>query len=87
MLACTILLPSSGGMNAGIHARDDWGRYYTILESENWRDETTGLAFSPDGKHVYVSYQNRGLLFDVWRLDGQPFHAKKLGVKYHAGKR
>jgi hypothetical protein len=72
-----------GGANAGVHARDGQGRFFTILESPTYKDETTGLSFSPDGKHMYVAYQVNGFLFDVWRDDGQPFDAKTLNVKYH----
>lgn len=72
-----------GGVDAGIHARDEEGRYFTILESPAYIDETTGLAFSPDGKHLYVAYQKNGLVFDVWREDGLSFGSKTLNVKYH----
>jgi hypothetical protein len=72
-----------GGKDAGIHARDALGRFYTILESPVYTDETTGLAFSPDGRHMYLAYQSNGLLFDVWREDGFPFNATQLDVKYH----
>lgn len=72
-----------GGVDAGIHARDEDGRFYTIMESPIYQDETTGLAFSPDGKHMYVAYQVNGLLFDIWREDGYSFGARTLNVKYH----
>ena len=74
-----------GGTYAGIHGRDSLGRFYTILESYEYDDdETTGLAFSPDGMHMYVAYQDHGLLFDITRQDGLPFFAKTLNIKYHA---
>lgn len=73
-----------GGVDAGVHARDSIGRFYTILESPVYTDETSGLAFSPDAKHLYIAYQATGKLFDIWRLDGLPFTAKKLDVKHHA---
>ena len=72
-----------GGEFAGIHGRDKTGIFFTILESEVYDDETTGLAFSPDFRHMYVAYQETGLLFDVSRTDGHPFNAKSLDVKYH----
>lgn len=72
-----------GGKDAGIHARDSLGRFYTIFESPIYPDETTGLSFSPNGKHMYVAYQNNGFLFDIWREDGLPFGARTLNVKYH----
>lgn len=67
----------------GIHARDSNGWYYTILESNEYGRETTGLAFSPDGKHLYFSFQSEGIIFDVWREDGLPFYGKSLDVHYH----
>ncbi|CAJ1970186.1 unnamed protein product, partial [Cylindrotheca closterium] len=72
-----------GGKENGVHARDEHGWYFSILESESLSDETTGLDFSPDGMHMYVSFQHNGLIFDVWREDGLPFHGRTLNVKYH----
>jgi len=76
-----------GGSRNGVHARDENGWFYTILESSDGIGETTGLAFSPDGRHMYVSYQHAGIIFDVYREDGLPFHGKTLNVKYHELKR
>jgi len=64
-------------------SRDEFGRFFTILESPYLEDETTGLSFSPDGKHMYIAYQENGILFDVTREDGRSFDAKSLDVKYH----
>ena len=72
-----------GGKYAGIHARNHEGKYFTILESHVYADETTGLSFSPNGKHMYIAYQDNGLLFDITRRDGLPFFARTLNVKYH----
>ncbi len=72
-----------GGVDAGIHARDALGRFFTIFESPIHSDETTGLAFSPDGKHMYVAYQVQGFVFDIWREDGLSFGSRTLNVKYH----
>jgi hypothetical protein len=41
---------SSGGVDAGVHGRSADGRFFTILESPEYTDETSGLAFSPDAK-------------------------------------
>eukprot|EP00980_Cylindrotheca_fusiformis_P005678 scaffold1184_cov132-Cylindrotheca_fusiformis.AAC.99 len=72
-----------GGRDAGVHARDRHSRYFTILESPVYDDETTGLSFSPDGRFMYVAYQHNGLLFAVWRQDGAPFHQREFDIKYH----
>jgi hypothetical protein len=72
-----------GGVDAGIHARDNHGRFYTVLESPNLPGETTGLAFSPDAKYMYMAYQDVGMLYAIWRRDGLPFDEMHLDVKYH----
>lgn len=45
------------GTDAGIHGRNRDGQFFTILEGPGWSIETTGLAFSPDGMHMYVAFQ------------------------------
>lgn len=72
-----------GGVENGVHARDTNGRFFTILESDTFSDETTGLAFSPNGKRMYVSFQHSGKIYDIWREDGLPFDGKTLNVRYH----
>jgi secreted PhoX family phosphatase len=69
---------------AGVHARDHTGQFYTVFESPDYKDETTGLSFSPDGRFMYIAYQNIGILYTVFRTDGLPFQATKLDVKYHS---
>lgn len=72
-----------GGRYAGISAMNSAGQCFTVLESHEYSDETTGLAFSPDGYHLYFAFQDEGLLFDVTRVDGLPFHEQTLDIKYH----
>jgi len=43
----------------------------------------TGLAFSPDARHLYFAMQDAGKIFDVTRTDGLPFNGKTLNIKYH----
>jgi hypothetical protein len=73
-----------GGKDAGIHGRDADGNYFTILEGIDYKKETTGLAFSPNNKVMYLAFQDNGVLFEVRRMDGMAFHAKSLNIKYHA---
>lgn len=54
--------------NNGIHARDSAGNFYTIFNGPGISGETTGLAFSPDNKRMYVSYQSPGKVRD-FKLD------------------
>lgn len=73
-----------------MHARDSTGQFYTILDAyPRYQSETTGLSFSPDNKHMYVALQggwasHDGRLFDIYRLDGEPFGGRTLDIKYHA---
>mmetsp|Transcript_25104 Transcript_25104/g.30909 ORF Transcript_25104/g.30909 Transcript_25104/m.30909 type:complete len:690 (+) Transcript_25104:87-2156(+) len=68
----------------GIHARDSEGNFFTIIDSVNMNSETSGLAFSPDNRHMYISYQGDGIIFDITRENGYPFGAHRLDIKYHA---
>jgi hypothetical protein len=72
-----------GEHRCGIHGLSADGKFFTILEAESLIKETTGLAFSPDKKHMYVAFQGEGKLFDITRTDNQPFDGEVLDVKYH----
>ena len=70
---------------AGVYGRESrTGRYVPILESTVYDRLTTGLAFSPDGRHMYICFQKAGILFDVWRRDGRKFGGKPMNLKYRA---
>mmetsp|Transcript_37708 Transcript_37708/g.91757 ORF Transcript_37708/g.91757 Transcript_37708/m.91757 type:complete len:656 (-) Transcript_37708:53-2020(-) len=73
------------GDKHGVHARDAYGEYYTILEdaTDEFRGETTGLAFSPDGMRMYVSFQGPGLIYEVTRNDLYPFYGAALEIMHH----
>lgn len=79
----TLYFTQDGGKRAGVTAMNQAGQCFTVLESDKYTDETTGLAFSPDGIHMYISYQDDGLLFDITRVDRLPFHMQTLDIKYH----
>ena len=74
-----------GGDDCGVHGRDSEGNFFTILQDAggNFSGETTGLAFSPDGMYMYVSFQSPGHIFEIRRLDGRPFYGAPLDIKYH----
>jgi hypothetical protein len=78
-----VYFTEDGGKVAGIHAKDNNGQLYTILESYEYKDEVTGLAFSPDYQYMYVAYQKNGLVFSISRLDGEPFYGASINVKHH----
>lgn len=69
--------------HAGIHVRDKAGNFYSILDGVAYPTETTGLAFSPDNKRMYVSYQSTGELFEIKRTDGYAFNDPALNIRYN----
>lgn len=70
--------------SSGVHGRNSKGQFFTIMEAPGWEDaSTTGLAFSPNGLHMYVTLQDPGVLFEITRTDGRPFHGSSLEVHYH----
>jgi len=79
-----LYMTEDGGVDAGVHGRDSDGNFYVVLESPLYYEETTGLAFSPDGRHMFVAYQKNGILLDVWREDGLPFSGRTVDIKYHS---
>jgi hypothetical protein len=71
--------PGGGGGDWQQRQHDDENDWTTILYSEHKEyGESTGLSFSPNGKFMYVAYQDSGLLFEITRTDGHPFQAKTL---------
>jgi hypothetical protein len=74
-----------GATFAGVHGRDANGKFYTILTTDKILGETSGLAFSPDNRFMYVSYQEAGLVYEIRRTDGFPFGGQRLDIKYHEG--
>jgi len=72
-----------GGNDCGVHGRAPDGRFFTILEGPGYNTETTGLAFSPDRKRMFVSFQG-SRVFEITREDGFSFAGGVLDIKYHA---
>lgn len=84
------------GETVGVHARngDGSGKLYTVFDaSQRWYSESTGLAFSPDKKRMYVAMQgdkegssasHPGIIFEITREDCLPFDGRTLDIKYHA---
>lgn len=67
------------GRGNGMYARDEYGMYYTVFEAMSGQfvgDETVGLAISPDGKTMYVGYQENGVLFALKRNDNEVWDRK-----------
>jgi hypothetical protein len=71
-----------GGKLQGVHGRNSKGQFFTVLEGR-YSDETTGLAFSPNGMFMYFAFQKTGLLLEVRREDGMPFRGRSLNINFH----
>mmetsp|Transcript_25687 Transcript_25687/g.83271 ORF Transcript_25687/g.83271 Transcript_25687/m.83271 type:complete len:818 (-) Transcript_25687:15-2468(-) len=72
-----------GSRGCGVHGRDSTNQFFNVVDAPGYSTETTGLAFSPDRKHMYFSLQGPGHIFDVTRTDGCPFDGGVLDIKYH----
>lgn len=87
-----------GGRTPGVYAIDtDTGMKYSIFEAygeKYFGDETTGLAFSPDGSKMYACFQDCGCdasgdsdcgcLLELTRDDGLSFDGETMPLKFHA---
>lgn len=82
-----LIFCEDGGYHPGLHVMNEAGQVYTILHAAGRKfgdkEETTGISTSPDAKHLYVSFQHVGIVYDVTRDDGRSFTDKVQGVKYH----
>jgi len=85
----TLYFTEDGGSSPGVFVYDG-NKYRTLLEADDARfdgDETTGIAFSPDHKFLFVCIQEYGILFQVSRVDQQPFDGRRvLEWKYDLGR-
>ena len=55
------------------------------MRGDGYNTETTGLAFSPDNRKMYVAFQSNSNVYEFWRTDGMPFNGMVAGTKYHNG--
>lgn len=72
-----------GGAYSDIHGRNRDGEFFTIVRGDGYGTETSGLAFSPDNKFMYVAFQGNSNVYAFWRTDGLDFGAVKADIKYH----
>lgn len=92
-----LYLTEDGGKTPGVYAVDSSGEKYAIIEayaSQYFGDETTGLAFSPDGTRMYGCFQDCGCevtgakdcgcLLEFWRDDGRSFDGETMALKFHS---
>ena len=86
-----------GGRSVGVYALDENNKQHALFEAYNEvfkGDETTGLAFSPDGRKMFACFQDCGCkdsesgvdyscgcLLEFWRADGQPFGGSSLALR------
>jgi secreted PhoX family phosphatase len=72
-----------GGSSSDVHGRNSNGDFFTIVRGDGYGTETTGLAFSPNNKFMYVAFQGNSNVYAFWRTDGLDFGAVKADIKYH----
>jgi sugar lactone lactonase YvrE len=72
-----------GGAFSDIHGRNRDGKFFTIVRGDGYGTETSGLAFSPDNRFMYVAFQGNSNVYAFWRTDGLTFNAVKADIKYH----
>jgi len=71
------------GETRGIFGRDRTNQFFTVLEGLDYVIETSGLAFSPDKKFMFVSFQQVGSIWQFWREDGLPFDGEMVDIRHH----
>lgn len=89
-----------GGRTAGVYAIDAEGQSFAVFEAygrQYFDDETTGLAFSPDGTKMFACFQDCGCkvsggvdcgcLYMFWRDDGRSFDGETLSLKFHSSEK
>jgi len=83
-----LYLTEDGGSTPGVYSiHKPTGAKYAIFQGYSTslvNDETTGLAFSPDGTKMYAAFQDCGCLLEFSRDDGMSFDGEKLDLKFHA---
>lgn len=87
-----------GGKSVGVYAIDKSNKRYAIFEAYGLMyngDETTGLAFSPDGTKMYACFQDCGCknsddvdftcgcLLEFSRADGESMDGSTFALKFH----
>ena len=72
-----LILTEDGGSTPGTFAYDG-SKYLSYFESTYSGDEMVGIAFSPDRKFMFACVQSVGLLFQIFRDDGQPFSGRRV---------
>lgn len=75
-----LYMTEDGGKTPGVYVYDGT-RFRTLIEAIDDRfngDETTGVAFSPDGKSLFLCFQENGWLFQIQRIDGLPFDDRRI---------
>ena len=81
-----IYFTEDGGISSGIHGMTSQGKFFTLVESNLFEPETTGLAVhvSPTASRLYFSFQNDGILYELQRTDGKSFRGAAPNLKAHS---
>jgi Bacterial protein of unknown function (DUF839) len=77
----TLYFCTDGRHPNGVWARDSTG-YYPLLFDVDYNTETAGIDFTPNGKYMYVAFQDNAL-WQFWRKDGRAFGRGGAWPKYY----
>jgi hypothetical protein len=58
-------------------------KFLPLIYAENeLLNETATILFSPNQEHMYLTYQENGVVYDVTRSDNQTFDGRAVGLNY-----
>jgi hypothetical protein len=72
-----LILTEDGRSTPGTFAYDG-SKYLLYFETTYSGDEMVGIAFSPDRMFMHACVQSVGLLFQIYRDDGQLFAGRRV---------
>jgi len=81
MLGKTLYFANDGTFPCGVYGFHKKGGFYKIVSSQDYNTETSGIAFSPDNKYMYVAWQSAAV-WQFWREDGYAFNEKAADIVY-----
>ncbi|KAL7559348.1 hypothetical protein ACA910_009355 [Epithemia clementina (nom. ined.)] len=71
-------------VDGDVHAVDQTGNYYTSMHGVDYGCETAGLTFSPYATTMYLTFQCKSAILQIWREDGCSFGLDPvMDIKYH----
>jgi hypothetical protein len=80
-LGKTLYFANDGTYPNGVYGWHKKGGFFKVVVSPDYNTETSGIAFSPDKKYMYVAWQSVGV-WQFWREDGYGFDANPADIVY-----